>query len=163
MAHSNYLSQLPPIDQMTLLLNDWKTAYELGLIACETNQGLKTWTDNKAKFQKEQILDLNPRYMDLLDSLKGILVKVSDDDMKLHFDSWVLGNQKEEHFVMQMFRIALLNHRDGKLPYQRVMQIAYNIGQFTKACELKMYGDNVHIIELCKTYKLTDIETYICL
>ncbi len=150
-------------ESMTDILNDWKKAHDLGIVACETDQGLKIWTENKGQFAKKQILELNPRYLELLASMNLILKKKSDDDMKLHFENFVLGNQKEEHFVMQMFRIALLNQKDGKLEYQRVMQIAYNIGQFTKACELKMYTNREFIIDMCTKNRLMIIDTYISL
>lgn len=142
--------------------NDWTKACEMGYRACETDRGLEVWTNHKHEFVKDILYKLNPSYLELLTSL-CIDKKTDnkpDDDIVIHFDDFTLTNQGPEHFIMQMFRIALLNKKDNTLSYQRVMQIAYNIGQFTKASEKSIYKDK-KLVDMCVKNNLTSMETYL--
>lgn len=88
---------------------------------------------------------------------------VLDDDedhafAKFEFADISLNNKKvTDHFFIQHFRIPYMEKY--QLNLVKLLQIAYNVGQFKAAAEMRSYDDSV--VNFYKWNNLDDIRTFI--
>jgi len=150
----------------------WKSIIDYGYsvrkITIQTNNdfniGQKAWQLLKDNFANYQFEINNIKY-DKLDCKNTLVVEYmkKDDDedheeVKIKIDDIILDNKIEtEHFFIQHYRIPITSN--NKLSVQKLMQIAYNIGQFRANRE-----NNIYIIKIIEYYddnNLDKLETYI--
>jgi len=146
----------------------WKETLDYGYNVRRNNlDGLKSWQDVKSKYSN--------MYIDGYE--KGI-------SMKEYFsfiakDKYIPGSDKEEHtkskfkigsdeldntveshhFYIQHFRIPELEKY--KLSVLKLLQIAYNAGQFKAESEKNNLSYKKDFVEFYKTNKLDKIDTFI--
>jgi hypothetical protein len=143
--------------------------YNIRKISIQTKNdfdiGQKGWQLLKENFSNYEFEIDNQRYdkLDCINELKGEYIKSEDDkeheNVKIKIEDIILDNTKEhEHFFIQHFRIS--KTVGDKLSVQKLMQIAYNIGQFkaTKQFDNKY---NLKIINYYETNNLDKLETFI--
>ncbi len=84
--------------------------------------------------------------------------KKDHTDSKFEINGKILDNQVEKyHFLIQHFRIPILGNY--KLPILKILQIAYNAGQFKASVEKGEYSTD--IVNFYRANNLGSIETYL--
>lgn len=104
---------------------------------------------------------LSEKYLQILNSLK---ILHSNDDKEMRkvriniTNDIIISNLIEtEHFLIQLFRIPLLNN--CYIPLVKLIQIGYNIGQLKASIELGAYSQE--IVNFIKSNDLDILSTYI--
>jgi len=143
------------MDISLFIHNLWDSIIKYGYRTRSNNMnGLERWN-----LVKEIIPNMNIEWTDksrkIYDDLKNLNVDSSESSEELTFklshSEW-----EKQHFLIQHGRIIYKN-KNGTIV--RLMQIAYNIGQFKAENEREKYSDN--IIKYYNDNKLDDINTYI--
>lgn len=145
------------IRKLMILMND-----------TEFNIGQSSWGLLKDNFKKYHFIN------SLSETIKSVkiekdftkkinYIKKEDDDehenVIIQIGEITLDNKIEHHhFFIQHYRIII--KEDYKLNVQKLMQIAFNVGQYKAHNELKP-EDYSEIHAFYKENKLNDIETYI--
>lgn len=122
-------------------------------IRSNKKDGLQGWKDIKEKYSTETLYPLNDDYIKILNKATYV------DDIWTLPDLGLFDNSIEEHhFLIQLFRIAKLNKEGININEQRLIQIAYNIGQLKAS---KEFLDKLNKNKYFKKYKLFKMNTYI--
>jgi len=139
----------------------WDKMVEIGYDVRKNNQdGLQEWQRYKNIFNT--IPFLNKRIHSVIfDLIKSCVIKGTDlkdlGDLQFLYKDVTLNNLNEVgHFFIQHFRIPML--LDFTLNELKLMQIAYNAGQFKAARENNEYP--IEILTLYDGSKLALLETF---
>jgi len=143
--------------------------YNIRKISIQTNNdfniGQKAWQLLKDNFSNYEFEIDNKKHdkLDCINELKGEYIKSEDDkdheNVIIKIENIILDNTKEhEHFFIQHYRIS--KTVDNKLSVQKLMQIAYNIGQYKATRDINNKYDK-EIIKYYEENNLDKIETYI--
>lgn len=161
----------------TKITGEWFSAQEKGykvrnslndekLESDNIPKGLAAWQPLKVQYAKDQTkIPYNTSLLLMFDTY--CKADPEDEDlnkMTFGFDKLILSNEVERHhFFIQLFRIMHLayNLDQEGLSMLKLMQIAYNIGQFKAAHQQKAYPKE--LIEFFDTNKLGEISTYVVL
>jgi hypothetical protein len=150
----------------------WNSIVEYGYnvrkIIIQTNNGInigqKAWQLLKDDFSNYDFEMDSIKYekLDCINLLKGEYIKQDSDKdhelVQIKINDMTLNNTKEiDHFFIQHFRIAITVN--NKLSVQKLMQIAYNVGQFKASRENNMY--NSELVQYYDKNELDKLKTYI--
>ena len=116
--------------------------------------GLKYWNTIKPLLEdvdSRDNLDIiyNPLHKELLMKFDKVLYHLPEKDK----DEKII---EKNHFLLQQLNLPYKDQ--GKVSFRRFMQIALNIGQFEQFNNTDNFSPE--IIDLIKTSKLSDIDTY---
>jgi hypothetical protein len=139
---------------------EWKKVIDEGYrVRSSKLDGQASWQPLKNKYtsidlkytiKRDEIIELLKSY-EVTDSEEPDLLKITiDPDIKLD------NSIEVEHFFVQHFRIPFLA-KNNELPLVKLMQIAYNVGQF-KASKESYPKD---LIDFYYDHKLDDIDFYL--
>jgi len=131
--------------------------YEIRKLKCD---GYVNWQPIKKRYSLIQTeYDVHKSFKKLMENIIFKIGEKQDlDDLKIIVDEFELDNEIEkDHFFVQLFRIPKLENY--KLKVVKVLQIAYNIGQFKAELEKKSYDNK--IINFFVKNNLDKFETYI--
>jgi len=151
--------------------NIWDSVIEYGYdirkMSINTNKGLDfgqpAWGLLKNKFDKYifKINDIPNEKINCILEDNGFTYNKNDDKTEIEnitINTINLNNDIEhEHFFIQHYRIPILENRE--LSVKKLMQIAYNIGQFRAEQERKSYP--VKQLTYYRDNKLDSLSTYI--
>lgn len=140
----------------------WNDTQKIGYnIRKNGMDGLKGWQPLKERYSK-----INIEKFAVNDDIKNISNKCYKigTDKKDHSDSKFICNSinmdntiEKEHFFIQHFRIPSLEN--NKLSFLKLMQIAYNAGQFEAVSEANGYP--FEVVNFYSRNNLERIETFI--
>lgn len=143
----------------------WNTTLNIGYnVRKNKKDGLKAWQPLKSEYVNylvdgKKTLKINKN----LDNLENLIYDIGNDitdhtDVKVKIGSEILDNTTEiHHFFIQHFRIPKMGNYE--LPIIKLLQIAYNAGQYKCEEEKKSYSKTV--VDFYNTHKLAEIITYI--
>lgn len=128
------------------------------------NIGQKAWQllkDNFTNYEFE-IDNIKKDKLDCINILQKEYIREYDDEdherVKINIDNIILDNKIEnEHFFIQHYRIPITSN--NKLSVQKLMQIAYNVGQFRATRENNIYDEK--IVKYYDDNELDKLKTYI--
>jgi hypothetical protein len=137
-------------------------------IRMNNKDGLAGWQSLKAKYTKctfngifvPTTLSIKQSFKDLVQNVQ-YTVPAGDTDHAsptIKIGNELLSNQKpEQHFLIQLFRIPVMGNY--LLPIVKIMQIAYNLGQFQACVNQKKYTQE--IVDFYRNNRLFDLNTFI--
>uniref|UniRef100_A0A6C0EFP6 Uncharacterized protein n=1 Tax=viral metagenome TaxID=1070528 RepID=A0A6C0EFP6_9ZZZZ len=137
----------------------WKFTINYGTYVRKNKlNGLESW-----QLLKKMFGTVNKSYDLNLENLEELRKKVDykeigkeDENAKLTVDGTEMSNDIEhDHFFVQLFRLPKVNNKDGKLQFLKLMQIAYNIGQF------KAENYDKSVAHFFKKHKMRKLRTYV--
>jgi hypothetical protein len=148
-------------DNLIKVSDLWNEIINRGYIVRSTSlDGLSEWQPLKQKYEQYQ------KYSFIISNHIQNLVKsyykTPNNDTEHNHAKLIIGNceldtnKETEHFIVQHFRIPA--QKCFKLSLVKVLQIAYNIGQFKAEQEKGTYHDK--IISFYRQHKLSLFETY---
>jgi len=148
------------------VLDFWNLAYNTGIaVRASKGDGLALWKPLKSFFNNCYLQDYNkiPVKEDIKKLAMSIEFASSDDAME---DAIIKIEHKEYkneidfyHFFIQHFRIPLVEKE--KLSMTKLMQIAYNAGQFKSARDQGDYKDDEKMLDFYDKNDLSNITTFI--
>jgi len=120
--------------------------------------GIREWQPLKNHFALyPQIFDLSKNYPRNYPYALGCDTEDHSDSMFVLKTITLHNEHEQDHFFIQHFRIVELCEK--KLSYVKLMQIAYNAGQFKAQNEVRKYRKEV--MSYYDENKLSELETYI--
>jgi len=112
--------------------------------------GLQLWNNIKASLIhiKGDEIKWNPEHLIISSSLS----EIKDSLREINEDGSLI---EKNHFFLQLFNIPI---KDTTAPFNRLLQIALNIGQLIPSLDDEKFGFNIE--EIFNDNKLVDINTY---
>jgi hypothetical protein len=159
------------------LKNAWNQMIRNAYLINPTGKGLEKWQEFKAilnKYDNTSHFIISGKILKLVDDRKinYNASKFEDSDAKITIGTETFSNENtEQHFLVQLFRLSKLSRDTSSSssttpPYMtltKLMQIAYNIGQFEAVRERdddkRIYSTNVR--EFYIANKLNKMSTYV--
>lgn len=140
----------------------WDSVLKIGYHSRHNNHnGLDTWLKLKKKLSTfTDLVQINPCFRDIMSK---IIYQINTDkeehtDVEITIQNIIMKNTIEtNHFFIQHFRIVTV--ANYKLPFTKLLQIAYNAGQFRAEEERNTY-DTI-IAKFYTINRLADIDTFI--
>ena len=148
------------------VLDFWNLAYNTGIAVKKSRgNGLDLWQPLKSFFNNCYLQDydkisVNNNIKTLSEKINFTYTVDDMDDAIVKIDGKEYKNKFEvHHFFVQHFRIPLLEKE--KLSMTKLMQIAYNAGQFKSARDQGDYEDDEKMLDFYDKNDLSNITTFI--
>lgn len=148
------------------VLDFWNLAYNTGIAVRKSGgNGLDLWQPLKSFFNNCYLQDydkisVNNNIKKLAEDIDFTFSNDAMDDAIVKIDGKEYKNKFEvHHFFVQHFRIPLLEKE--KLSMTKLMQIAYNAGQFKSARDQGDYKDDEKMLDFYDKNDLSNITTFI--
>jgi hypothetical protein len=143
---------------MSIVENLWNSTMDYGYnVRSKRIDGLKAWNKIKSILEKyNTIIEWSKESIARYDDLTQKVFKIIDEENSEEWDNEKKKKWELEHFFLQHARIIHNNQEPPNSNLTRLMQIAYNAGQFNAERDNKSYPD-----EILNYYDKNNLSSYI--